>query len=182
MSVPTLLVIDLQQGAFDGQLHPPIADAVPLMDHAVALVDAARRGGVPVIFVRHCEGPGELFVDGTPQGELHARLVPLPGEAVVNKRASSAFEDTDLGERLRAAGAQHLVVCGLQSEFCVSNTTRSALSLGYAVTVASDAHGTWPSDTAAATDIVAQVNNSLHAQGAALQTTAQLVRQLEAAA
>jgi nicotinamidase-related amidase len=108
--------------------------------------------------------------------------VPLPGEAVVNKRASSAFEDTDLGDRLHAARAHDLVVCGLQSEFCVSNTTRSALSLGYAVTVASDAHGTWPSAEAPAADIVAQVNERLRAQGAALLTTGQLVRQLEAAA
>ena len=52
--------------------------------------------------------------------------MPAPGDAVLKKRASSSFEGTDLDSQLRAEGVKRLVLCGLQSEFCVSNTARSA--------------------------------------------------------
>lgn len=171
-----LVVIDLQRGAFDGVRWQPIDAADRLIGHATALVDAARGAGVPVLFVRHCEGAGELFEDGAPQGELHEALVPQPGEPVVKKTASSAFEDTDLQALLDYVGARRLVLCGLQSEFCITNTANAALALGYGVTIAHDAHGTWSTDAEPAAAIAARVNDALQARGAALQSTEALVQ------
>lgn len=170
-----LVVIDLQRGAFDGVRWRPIDAADRLIGHATALVDAARAAGAPVLFVRHCEGAGALFEDGTPQGELHEALVPQPGEPVVKKTASSAFENTDLQALLDYVGARRLVLCGLQSEFCISNTASAALALGYDVTIAHDAHGTWSTDAEPAGAISARVNAALQARGAGLQSTETLV-------
>ena len=50
----------------------------------------------------------------SPHGEFHADLVPLLGETVIRKRASSAFENTGLAAALQQLGARQLVVCGLQ--------------------------------------------------------------------
>lgn len=171
-----LVVIDLQRGAFDGVRWQPIDGADTLIDRATALVGAARAAGVPVLFVRHCEGAGALFEDGAPQGELHEALAPQVGEPVVKKRASSAFENTDLQALLDYVGARRLVLCGLQSEFCITNTANAALDLGYGVTIAADAHGTWSTDAEPAAAISARVNDTLQARGAALQNTEALVQ------
>lgn len=39
---------------------------------------------------------------------------------------------------------RNVVMCGIQTEVCVDTTCRRAFSLGYRVTLASDAHSTWP--------------------------------------
>ena len=176
-----LLIIDVQRGAFDGVLHSPINQPDTLIESATRLLNAARSGGAPVVFIQHCDGPGELFAVDTPQWALHEALVLQPGEAVVQKRASSAFEDTDLAQVLADMNADSLVLCGLQSEFCVSNTAKSALTNGFKVTIAQDGHSTWPSGERSADAIKAQVNAALAAAGAELETVDDLVAALRVA-
>lgn len=174
MTTQALLVIDIQRGAFDGARCPVIARAAELVNHAVMLVAAARESGTPVVFIQHLDGAGEAFETDTPHGEFHAELAPLPGETVIRKRASSAFENTGLDAALQQLGARQLMVCGLQSEFCVSNTTKAALALGYGVRVAQDGHSTWPSQGRSAQEISDAVNADLQSLGAVLVPTATL--------
>jgi nicotinamidase-related amidase len=174
MSRTALLIIDIQRGAFDGVRCPPLASPERLVRHAGQLLQAARLGGHQVVFVRHCEEAGAPFEDGTPHGELHESLVPGAGEIVLKKQQSSSFEGTDLDEQLKARHITELVLCGLQSEFCISNTSRSALGLGYRVQVASDGHGTWPSEGRSADEISAEVNGQLAEAGVHLASTAEL--------
>ena len=180
MNASALLVIDIQRGAFDGARCPTIDRAAELVSHAGALVAAARASQVPVIFVQHLDAAGEPFEKDSPHGEFHDSLRPLPGEAVVRKLASSAFDGTDLGATLQRLGARQLLVCGLQSEFCVSNTTQSALALGYAVQVAQDGHSTWPSQGRSSQEISAAVNADLLALGATVAPSASLVAAMRA--
>lgn len=175
-----LLIIDVQRGAFDGVLHPPIHQPEALLESTLRLLNAARSGGAPVVFIQHCEGPGELFTEGTPQWALHEALMPRADEAIVHKRASSAFENTDLAQVLAAVKADSLVLCGLQSEFCVSNTAKSALKNGLKVTIAHDGHSTWPTQELSANEIKAQVNTALFEAGAALNSVDDLVTALSA--
>ncbi|HET7866090.1 MAG TPA: cysteine hydrolase family protein [Burkholderiaceae bacterium] len=177
MNQTALLVIDLQRGAFDGARIAPIAHADTLIGHAATLVAAARGAGVPVVFIQHGEDEGP-FETRTPHWELHEALAPQPGEGRVHKRQSSAFDGTGLAGQLQALGARDLILCGLQSEFCVSNTARSALAQGFAVTVVQDAHGTWPEGGETAEAISARVNAQLQAAGARLATTQDLARSL----
>ncbi|MDN3919315.1 isochorismatase family protein [Roseateles violae] len=176
-----LLVIDLQRGAFDGVRCPAIDAPERLLGHARRLLDAARAGGRTIVFVQHSENvAGEVFEEATEHWRLHETLQPDggPRESSLRKYASSAFENTDLDARLKAQGADELVICGLQSEFCVSNTSRAALALGYRVRLAQDAHGTWPSEGRSAEAIRAEVNAALSAAGAEPATTAELERLL----
>lgn len=166
-----LLVIDIQRGAFDAVRCPPISHADRLIGNASALVAAARAGGHTVAFVQHCDEPSAPFEEGTVHWQLHQDLVPASGDVLLKKYASSAFEATDLHTQLEARGVKNLVMCGLQSEFCVSNTARSALQLGYGVTIAGDGHSTWPSDDKTAEEISAIANAQLLACGAKIHTT-----------
>lgn len=173
-----LLVIDLQRGAFDGVRWSVIAEPERLLSNALRLIQAARQAGIPVWFIQHCEGPGEVFEEGSVQGQLHEALQPLPAEHLLTKRASSAFENTDLEAQLRALPVEQLVLCGLQSEFCVANTAQAARQLGFEVIVAGDAHGTWPAGGETAAAIAERVNTDLRAAGIHIQTTSDLVRSL----
>jgi nicotinamidase-related amidase len=172
-----LLVIDLQAGAFDGAKCDPIDAGERLLRHSAALIAAARAAGLPVLHVQHGEPEGVLVL-GTPQWEIHPDVAPLPGEARVSKAAYSAFENTGLDGLLRDAGIDQLLVCGLQSEVCITHTTQAALALGYDVVVASDSHGTWPDSSSSSDEIIARQNQALAAQGAQLLSTQEIVGQL----
>jgi nicotinamidase-related amidase len=176
-TMQALLVIDLQAGAFDGAKCDPIDSGERLLRHAAQLIAAARSAGLPVLHVQHGEPTGVL-VHGTPQWEIHPDVAPLPGEARVAKQAFSAFENTGLDALLRGTGIDQLLVCGLQSEVCVTHTSQSALALGYDVILASDSHGTWPDATAGAEEIIARQNEALAAQGVRLLSTREIVSQL----
>jgi len=177
MTPTALLVIDLQRGAFDGVRCPPVDAADSLINNAARLVRAARAGGTPIVFIQHTED-GQVFELGTPHWELHEALAPQADDLFVAKRESSAFDGTRLAAMLDELQAKELVLCGLQSEFCVSNTAKSALANGFDVVIAQDAHGTWPSDGRTASAIAEQANIDLSGQGAQLRSTEQLERAL----
>jgi nicotinamidase-related amidase len=180
MSTTALLVIDIQRGAFDGVRCPPIDRTTELVANAALLIAAARDAQSPVVFVQHCDEAGAPFEEGTPHWELHEQLVPNPGETVIKKYASSSFENTILGETLQRLKIKDVILCGLQSEFCVRNTGNAALDLGYTVRVAQDGHSTWPSDGKLSEVISDSVNKELAARGAIVVPTANLVAMLRA--
>ena len=113
-----------QEGEFD--LVVATRDWHP-SDHASF---AAQGGPWPVHCVQH-----------TPGAELHPALDRRAIDAVVDKGQRretdgySAFEATELGELLRAAGVNELTVVGLATDYCVLNTAKDALREGFAVTV-----------------------------------------------
>jgi len=180
MSTTALLVIDIQRGAFDGVRCPPIHGPTELVANASLLIAAARDAGSPTVFVQHCDVAGAPFEEGTPHWELHEQLVPNVGETIIKKYASSAFENTLLGETLERLKINDVILCGLQSEFCVRNTGNAAIDRGYNVRLAQDGHGTWPSGGQSSEVISETVNKELAARGAIVASTADLAAMLRA--
>jgi streptothricin hydrolase len=125
------LVIDIQRNMFEGD--PAIWDGVELLARLSELVARARAAGVPVIFVRNCGGPGDPDEPGTVGWELSPALPRLEGKPIVDKRSPDAFVDTGLDGLLRARGVSRVIVCGVQSEFCIQATCRGAVERGYEV-------------------------------------------------
>jgi nicotinamidase-related amidase len=130
-----LLIIDVQKGLFT----PPPADAKATIDRINSLSTAARRAGVPVIFIQH-QTPDDELAHGSDAWQIDRRLQVKDGDHRVEKTTPDSFLRTGLGPLLVANGVSHLVVCGYSSEFCVDTTTRRAAGLGYPVTLAADAH------------------------------------------
>jgi ureidoacrylate peracid hydrolase len=139
-----LLLIDCQVdfGAPDGAMARQGRDvtaAQAALAKAVALAEAARAGGVPVVFVRLLARPGEgLCVEGTRGADFIGPL-PLPGEMIVSKSRFSAFTGTGLAEQLRAQGIDTVVLAGLTTECCIQASAWAAFELGFQVTLAADA-------------------------------------------
>lgn len=153
-----LLLIDIQQGMFgpDEICHEPDA----LLARASDLLSRARAARVPVFHVQHSEEGGPL-APSTTAWQIHPRVAPVASEPVTEKWAASSFYKTDLDQKLRAAGIGRLVIAGLQTEFCIDTACRVAQSLGYAVTLAGDAHSTMDSPTLKADQIIRHHNRVL---------------------
>ena len=136
---PTLLVIDVQR-AFDD----PRWDARnnPEAERRLGeLLAAWRMAEAPVIHVRHrSTEPDGLFTDGG--FEFKPEAAPADGEPVLEKTVNNAFVGTDLEQRLRADGAETVVVAGLTTDHCCSTTARMASDLGFEVWFVADATAT----------------------------------------
>lgn len=159
MSKTALLVIDVQRAMFDEAY--PVYEGEALLERLQSLIARARAAGVPVIYVRHGEGPGEPLAVGTDGWQIHPAIGPEAGERVIDKQTPDSFHETGLQAELAALGVEHLVVAGIQTEMCVDTTCRRAFSLGYQVTLVQDAHSTLDSATLSAPQIIAHHNGVL---------------------
>lgn len=132
-----LVVIDLQRGVAGAP------QAAPVVAKAVALADAFRANGLPVVLVNVTGGAPGRTERPRPAGERPAdwaELLPELGDGIrVTKQTWGAFHGTDLDERLRAEGVTQVVVVGIATSKGVESTARAAHEHGYHVTVATDA-------------------------------------------
>jgi nicotinamidase-related amidase len=139
MTRPTLLVIDVQR-AFDDTRWAD-RNNLEAEGRLEELLAAWREAAAPVIHVRHrSTEPDGLFRDAG--FEFKPEAAPADGEPVLEKSVNNAFVGTDLEERLRAAGAQTVVVAGLTTDHCCSTTARMASDLGFEVWFVDDATAT----------------------------------------
>lgn len=154
-----LLVIDVQVGLIDG-VHPS-HNKSEVLANIQSLLQKARASQTPVIYLQHEGDPGDTLEVNTPGWQIHPQVAPQASETVLSKRASDSFYQTPLQQVLADRGITHLVVTGCRTEYCIDTTSRRATTLGYDVTLASDAHSTTDSDTLTAGQIVAHHNETL---------------------
>ena len=153
-----ILVIDVQQGLSAGR-HA-MFDANQEIERINGVTQRARAAGVPVILIQHESADG-LLVHGSPGWQLAQGLRAEPSDIRLRKTATDAFHKTELLALLQGLEIGHLVVCGFQSDFCVDTTTRSALRLGYPLTLIADGHSTLDNGVLTAAQITAHHNVTL---------------------
>jgi nicotinamidase-related amidase len=154
-----LLIIDVQLGMFEES--NPVYQSGELLATINDLITRARDADVPVIYVQHSGGDGHLLEPGSPGWPIHPAVAPAKGELVIHKRHPDSFQGTDLQRELGMRGIGHLVVAGIQTEYCVDTTCRRAYSLGYDVTLVQDAHSTWDTKYLKASQIIDHHNQVL---------------------
>ncbi|HEX2504851.1 MAG TPA: bifunctional nicotinamidase/pyrazinamidase [Gaiellaceae bacterium] len=159
-----LLVVDFQNDFCPGgalavpagdRIAGPLGDLVDRFDFVVATrdwhpedhgsflgvdVDMPKWRGTdpPSIWPVHC-------VQGTKGAELHPSLDRAKVDVVLDKgqdpnsQGYSAFQDTRLGDLLRAHDVDRLYVAGLATDYCVKSSVLDALREGFDVVVVEDA-------------------------------------------
>jgi nicotinamidase-related amidase len=116
-----------------------------------ALLDAARRLGVPVFHTRMLNdvrrnapswtafwGDPVVTLPGSWGAEFIPSLVPLPAETVIEKHSYGAFHGTSLDAALRAIQVDTLAVAGTGPNICSGDTMHQAFALGFHVIAVSD--------------------------------------------
>ncbi len=129
-----LLVVDMQNGVIAKAFA---RDAV--VSKTGVLVDKARRGRIPVIWIQHSD---DQLARGSDEWRIVPELTPSAAEPLVEKHFGDAFEDTNLENVLLSLGVGRLFVVGAQTDACVRSTLHGAFVRGYDTTLVSDAHTT----------------------------------------
>jgi nicotinamidase-related amidase len=136
-----LILIDPQEEYVTGAV--PLAGIDAAVEEASKLLDIARDAGVPVFHIHHHGKPGgALFDPNGPFVRAIQALAPVEGEEVVIKTLPNAFANTDLDDRIKAAGRTELIIAGFATHMCISATARAALDRGYRTTVVASATAT----------------------------------------
>jgi len=137
MSRTAVLVIDVQSAVI------AIADrGAEVVATIRDLVERARAVRTPVIYLQHCHATYQPMKKGSVGWRIHPQVEPKPHELVIEKAASDGFYETSLQAELDRLRIARLIVCGLQTEFCVDTTCRAAISRGFEVVLVADGHTT----------------------------------------
>jgi nicotinamidase-related amidase len=152
-----------------GKLWPQakaVAEAVNMLTHLRALVEAARRAGTVVFYVPHRrwrEGDFDgwrypspwqtltdretIFGEGMWGGDWHSELAPQPGDVVIQEHwGQNGFANTDLDFQLKQRSIEKIIVVGMLANTCVEATARGGAELGYHVTLVRDATAAFSSE------------------------------------
>lgn len=151
-----LLIVDVQKDFLPGgRLAVARGDeVVPVLNDYLARF---RARGLPVFASRDWHpadhrsfaphgGPWPVHCVAEEAGAEFAPGLELPADVVVISKATdraeeaySAFQGTDLAERLARAGVRRVFVGGLATDYCVLNTVLDARRLGFEAIVLEDA-------------------------------------------
>lgn len=143
-----LVVVDFQGGPLDS---PHDTYTYEQRDKAVAMVDACRAAGVPVVWIQEVHKPhltdigreldgseGPHCVEGNKYTELAEGLVPLPEEFHIRKRRYSSFFGTELDIVLKSYGVDTLILIGGFTDICILYTSVDAHQRDFHLNVVTD--------------------------------------------
>ncbi|MGA2965580.1 MAG: cysteine hydrolase family protein [Terriglobales bacterium] len=150
-----LVIIDVQVGLV-ALLSPELRDRV--LANVVELLSRARSSKIPIFFVQHDGAKEHPLEAETAAWAIHPAILPLAGEHVVRKKTCDSFFETRLAEELQMAEIDRVIIAGAMTEYCVDTTCRRAVTLGYDVTLAADAHLTRDNPALTAPQIIAHHN------------------------
>jgi len=74
-----------------------------------------------------------------PGARVDDRVKPQPGEPILRKTTSGAVASSSLDQKLRARGITHVIITGVVTAFCVSQTARELADLDFDVAIIGDA-------------------------------------------
>ena len=137
-----LLVVDIQKGITDSRLYA----FDTFIDRTVSLIGAARKNHVEVIYVQHDDGPGTGFSIGDRDFEIADQVKPEAGEKVFIKTINSCFGNKAFTEYMEMQEDKRLMVIGLQTNYCIDATVKSAFERGYQVIIPEGTNSTFDND------------------------------------
>jgi nicotinamidase-related amidase len=151
-----LLVIDMQNALVESAWN-----AEQTIDSIRTLIERARQTDTPIIFIQHETSKYPPMSYGADGWQIHPALTPAASEVAIRKRAADSFYETELQDALESRGIKQIIVSGMQTECCVDTTCRAALSRGFDVLLAADAHTTEDNDMFTAAQMIAFTNHAL---------------------
>ena len=142
MSNIVLLVVDVQNALI--KKHPYNEQKV--IHNIKKLILAARGTNKEVIYVRHDDGKGTEFEKGTDSWQIYEDISPNSSEYIVEKKYNSAFHKTGLREYLGSKEIDTIILVGLQTEYCMDATLKSAFDYEYKIIIPEETNTTFDNE------------------------------------
>lgn len=127
-----LLVIDTQKGITNSNLF----EFEKITGNIRTLIEKARQNNVEVVYVQHDDGPGSGFTKGDLDFEIYDAFAPNENEKIFYKTVNSCFHpQTGLDSYLKEKNENQVMIVGLQTDFCIDASVKSAFERGYKVII-----------------------------------------------
>lgn len=137
-----LLVIDMQKGITDDRLY----NFNSFIENTVKIINAARKNEKEVIYFQHDDGPGTGFSIGDEEFEIATQVAPKANEKRYIKNINSCFQNKDFVNYLEKKQEDTLMIVGLQTNFCIDATIRSAFERGYKIIIPKETNSTFDNE------------------------------------
>ena len=137
-----LLVIDMQKGLVDEDLYA----FDTFTERTTKLVDVARKNRVEVVFVQHDAGQNSGMSVGDEAFEIIDRIAPAEGEKVFVKTINSCFGNKEFKDYMEDQDDKRLMIIGLQTNYCIDCTVKSAFERGFEVIIPEGTNSTFDND------------------------------------
>ena len=135
-----LLVIDIQKGITDSRLY----NFESFIENTTQIIKAARDNLIEVIYFQHDDGPGTGFSIGDEDFEIAVQVTPADREKVFVKNINTCFGNKEFVDYIK--NEDTLMIVGLQTNFCIDATVKSAFERGYKVIIPQGANSTFDND------------------------------------
>ncbi len=145
-----LLVVDMQKALLEAQPY----DADQVIQRIQALLTAARANHKEVIFIRHTEQVGGVLAEGSEGWQIDSRLEPLANERIFDKLYNSAFYQTGLKQYLDHGKMRTILLVGMQTEYCIDATCKSAFEQGFKVIIPEGCNTTYSNQILSAEKLI----------------------------
>lgn len=142
MSNIVLLVVDVQNALINA--HPYNEQKV--IENIKKLILTARDNKKEVLYVRHDDGKGTELENGTYGWQIYDKIAPNSNGLIFEKQYNSAFYKTDLKEYLDSKNIDTIILVGLQTEYCIDATCKSAFDYGYKIIIPEETNTTFNND------------------------------------
>ena len=137
-----LVVVDMQKGLVIDELY----SYDKLIKNVTKLIETARKNKVEVIYIQHDDGEGSGFTEGDTDFEIADEVQPKKNEKIFVKTKRSCFSNIAFEEYLEDNNESDLMIVGLQTEFCIDATVKSAYEKGYSVYLPHEGNSTFDND------------------------------------
>lgn len=142
MSNIVLLVVDVQNALING--HPYNEQKV--IENTKTLILTARDNKTEVLYVRHDDGKGTELESGAYGWQIYDKIFPNSNELIFDKQYNSAFHKTDLKKYLDSKNIDTIILVGLQTEYCIDATCKSAFDYDYKIIIPEETNTTFDND------------------------------------
>lgn len=157
MNYEALIIVDMQTALVGAD---PYNGAV-VIENIKALLNACRKREIPVIYIQHDGGNGDELERGSSGWAIYKEIFPLPDEKIFEKQYNSAFRKTGLRAYLDEIGAKNIILCGMQTEYCLDVTCKVAFEYEYKVTIPQSTTTTFNNAFASGKDLSEYYENEI---------------------
>lgn len=137
-----VLLVDVQQALIEE--NPFNKDGFVLK--LKKLIDAARHSDMEIVYIQHDGGRADPLAYGSRGWQFIQEIAPKDGDKVFHKRKNSAFKETGLHSYLQARQVDTIILVGMQTEYCIDATCKSAFDLDYSLIIPQGCTTTFDND------------------------------------